>query len=147
MPRIFSPKSLIVGVLFLTMAAGTGHAALTQWQAQVASQLNAIRTALAAYGFVLSDADCVQLRRKAGFERQVTLSAGVDYAFAIACDQDCSGATLNVYDENGHGVGESFGNSPIVVVTPRWTGPFRLTANLAGCWEVTCEVGVALFRR
>src|SRR5262245_47112891 len=75
MPRIFSPKSLIVAVLFLTLAAGTGHAVLTQWQAQVASQLNAIRTVLAAYGFVLSDADCVQLCRKAGFERQVTLAA------------------------------------------------------------------------
>jgi hypothetical protein len=144
---IRSRKCLAAAMLVLTLASGTAQAALSQWQAQVARQLNSLQSKLQPHGFVLTDADSVNLPRQKAFERTVTLRAGNQYAFAIACDEDCGRATLRVFDENDNAVGDPISGMPVVIVTPRWTGPFRLTASLTRCLETTCEVGVALFRR
>jgi hypothetical protein len=139
-----SVKSAVIGALFLGLASAAAHAAFIT---PVAQQLAVISKALADYGFTLRDADSEMIPTRDGFDRQVTLYAGADYAFAIACDQDCGRATLQIYDDNGNAVGTRVGNLPIVTVTPRWTGPFQLTATLAQCETIVCEVGVASFGR
>jgi hypothetical protein len=148
MRSILSMTVAAIGILCLGLTSATAQAAPPEpWTEQVAWQLAVITRALADYGFTLSDADGGLVRTNGRFVRETILHTDVEYAFAIACDDDCGYATLQVYDKNGRIVGRRVGNQPIVMVTPRQTGPFQLKATLDDCATHVCEVAVALFER
>jgi hypothetical protein len=77
-----------------------------------------------------------------GYSRvhNVTLRSGVEYTFVGACDRDCSDLDLQLYDQNGNLIDEDLlrDDVPVVSVTPKWTGPFRVKVIMAACSISPC---------
>lgn len=72
-----------------------------------------------------------------------TLRGGQTYAFFGACDDDCSDVDIIVEDENGIEVGSDtlVDDYPVVVITPRYDGPFTARILLVNCQIEPCYVG------
>ncbi|HEY3279961.1 MAG TPA: hypothetical protein VGJ83_05565 [Gemmatimonadales bacterium] len=108
-------------------------------------------------------AHAVQGLREKGFERPrltrvsaldneeseasaVTLNAGRGYAVVGVCDADCSGLHLVVSTAAGSDIAadRSGGGVPLVRITPRETGSYRVKAVMAACRMSPCWYGVAV---
>lgn len=70
----------------------------------------------------------------------VTLREDVEYTFVGSCDNDCSDLDLQLFDENGNLIDEDLlrDDYPVVSVTPRWTGRFRIKVIMAECSVNPC---------
>lgn len=77
----------------------------------------------------------------------VTLRRGLQYAVISVCDQDCSDIDVTVYDENENEVGRDTqaDDKPIVAVTPRRTGQFRIKIRMYRCNRNPCYYGIGIF--
>jgi hypothetical protein len=77
----------------------------------------------------------------------LNLSRGYSYKIVAVCDGDCGDIDLNLYDENGNVIAKDTGNDdyPIVEVSPRWTGAFKLKIKMYDCDLEPCKVGVVVF--
>ncbi len=77
----------------------------------------------------------------------LTLRQGVSYLIVGVCDDSCQNLQIRLYDENGNLVVSDTRNTsvPIVRITPRWTGRFRINTNMARCASAPCHYGLAAF--
>jgi hypothetical protein len=79
----------------------------------------------------------------------LNLRAGVSYAIVGVCDEDCSDLDMQIFDENGNRI--DFDNRsndvPVVTVTPRRTGRFRVKVDMPSCSAAPCYYGVGVFGR
>ena len=87
------------------------------------------------------------LRTNTYDEWTYTLQAGVDYYFIGECDQDCKDLDIKLYDENYNLVDQDVkpDNSPVVHVTPKWTGKFHMRAIMSRCEANPCYWGVGAY--
>ena len=78
-----------------------------------------------------------------------TLKRGGTYAIVGVCDEDCRDIDFELYDENGNSVevDRDTDDYPIVEITPRWTGKFRLEVDMYSCSTSYCYYGVGVFRQ
>jgi len=76
-----------------------------------------------------------------------SLSRGWTYKIYAACDGDCGDIDLCLYDENGNKIDcdETTDDQPVVEVTPKWTGRFRLKVHMYDCRINPCRFGIAVF--
>ncbi|MET0648842.1 MAG: hypothetical protein ABW208_19710, partial [Pyrinomonadaceae bacterium] len=79
----------------------------------------------------------------------LSLNGGTEYRLVSACDNDCSDIDIVVYDENGNQVASdtSRDDKPVVSVTPRWTGQFRIKVTMYKCSNSPCAYGISVFGR
>lgn len=75
------------------------------------------------------------------------LNRGDDYAIFAVCDGDCGDMDLRVYDENGNLVASdtSTDDRPMVTVSPRWSGSFKLRTTMYNCRYNPCRFGIGVF--
>jgi hypothetical protein len=73
----------------------------------------------------------------------VVLTAGRPHRVYVRPDDPTADFDLQVYDENGNLITEDLSTSAdaFCVITPRWTGPFRLfvTADQPSSYSITVE--------
>ncbi|GGR33609.1 hypothetical protein [Deinococcus ruber] len=78
-----------------------------------------------------------------------TLVAGRTYKIVGACDNDCDNLDLELRDDNGNLIDRDDADDdiPIVDVTPKRTGDFKLKVIMSGCASQNgCEYGVDVYR-
>jgi hypothetical protein len=75
------------------------------------------------------------------------LDIGTQYAIMGACDTDCSDLDFVLYDPAGNQVSSDVETDdvPIVSVTPRRSGTYRVKVVMAACSAEPCRYGVAVF--
>lgn len=77
----------------------------------------------------------------------VELRRGWEYVLVSTCDRDCSDVDIKLYDENNNLIAEDnkADDLPVVRVTPRWTGRFRVQVRMHRCSVGPCYYGVGVF--
>jgi len=75
------------------------------------------------------------------------LDIGTQYAIMGACDTDCSDLDFVLYDPAGNQVDDDveMDDAPLVTVTPRRSGTYRVKVVMATCTAEPCRYGVAVF--
>lgn len=75
------------------------------------------------------------------------LHKGWKYTLTAVCDNDCDDLDLYLYDENGNNIDVDTSSDylPVVNVSPRWTGRFKLKVKMYDCDIEPCGTTVAVF--
>ncbi len=79
----------------------------------------------------------------------LNLRSGINYGLIGVCDSDCADVDLKLYDEN-YGLIDTdtrSNDTPVVTVTPYWTGRFYLEVDMESCQANYCYYGVGIFGR
>ena len=86
------------------------------------------------------------LNNGASRNHTMSLRRGVGYTFTGGCDGDCTDLDLRLYDNNGNLIDSDVlpDDYPIVSVTPRWNGNFRLRVTMARCTVNPCQYEVTV---
>ncbi len=134
-----------IALIGLSMSATSFAVDYTQ---QVANQLMLIKLAGVAGGWVSTHNDRVSRLRHRGTDSfTLTLRKGLSYKLVSVCDNDCSDLDLTLYDENYNVISRDNDSSstPIVEVTPKWTGTFHLQVRMYACSNNPCYYGISTF--
>jgi len=139
--------ALFSGIVLLTPTAALAG----RFTDQVRGQLMQAAIGLGINGsYQLTHTPLVdELRRNQSETLNINLRSGISYAFVGVCDEDCRDIDLQVYDENGNLMDSDTGadDYPMVRVSPRWNGRFRVKVTMANCQTSTCYYGVGVFGR
>ncbi|HET7461602.1 MAG TPA: hypothetical protein VFJ82_10145, partial [Longimicrobium sp.] len=117
---------------------------------EVEAQLEVIRPMLQLRGFVPAyPVETGQAPLEQDQAHEFTLEKGVSYIVTARCDAGCGNVDLGVYDARNSLVQQDTDRDdyPTVSITPRESGPFRVTVRIAQCAAEPCAYGVAVFRR
>ena len=82
-------------------------------------------------------------------EYTLTLDEGFEYKIIAVCDGDCGDIDSWLYDANGNEIDEdtSEDDVPIVEVSPRWDGKFRIKIKMYECRVEPCKIGIGVFAK
>jgi hypothetical protein len=139
----------LLGAVFLTAGAGALQAQ-DEWARQVRGLLDRASESFASRGYRMShDIFQGRLDDDATDDLSVQLRAGQEYEIIGACDNDCQDLDLVLYDDNGNTVDSDLATDdfPIVSVTPRRNGRFRIHVSMANCTAEPCRFGVGIYAR
>lgn len=77
----------------------------------------------------------------------LSMQQGRRYAIVGVCDQDCTDLDLILYDENGNKIDDDVADddAPVVAVSPRWSGRFRVRVRMQTCSVNPCAFGLVVF--
>lgn len=117
-------------------------------QSDVERQVLSIGLTLAADGYELThDIRMASLNDGRYDNYYFTLNRGYTYRIYAVCDGDCDDLDLCVFDENENEIDcdEESDDLPIISVTPKWTGRFRLWVKMYDCSVSPCRFGIAVF--
>lgn len=138
--------ALILGAVLAAPLA----AQQSRWDAQVDDQMNRAGQVLAEKGFS-KDQSIRSGSLREGESEVVTLElrAGKTYALIGVCDNDCGDLDLHLYDASDNEIGSDTQthDAPLVHVTPRETGTYRLKLVMTACKTSPCFYGVGVFDR
>ncbi len=145
-----SLKALGVQCIVVVTLFATSTTALAQGQyvEQIRNQLNKARDILEARGFESThDYKIDTLARSDAESTSLVLQKGVQYAIIGVCDKDCTDLDVKLYDENNHLIASdtTADDKPLVSVTPRWTGQFRILVSMYKCSSSPCYYGIGVF--
>lgn len=139
-------RTLAIAISLLLLS-GSGTAAQT-WQQYIRNTLYRDTGTLRDAGYTMSSFVTGTLYDGYAADHDVSLRAGVSYRIVGECDTNCSDLDIKLYDENGNLVSSDLqdDDTPVVSVTPRWSGDFRIHVIMANCITDYCGYGVGLFR-
>lgn len=71
---------------------------------------------------------------------EFALNADTEYQIVGVCDDDCEDLDLILRDEKGNIIARDADkdSTPVVEVTPKWTGKFKLSVQMASCKDAPC---------
>jgi hypothetical protein len=142
--QIFHIVTLVILVTFLFVEQSYAQ------QSSVRRQLNSIEDYYESRGYSLVFSTGSNERLRNGRERShyVRLRRRVSYTIIGVCDLDCDDLDLFAYDENGNLVDEDIETDdiPILSITPRWTGEFRIRVDMYSCTVNPCWYGFHIYR-
>lgn len=142
----FASAALAAAMAFACI--GAAHA--NEYEAVVRAQLVAIKSIGEGEGFRHTFDDHYDLLgNQASDDYTFELKSGREYFIAAVCDQDCSDLDLKLFDENDNVIAEDalVDDAPIVRVTPRWSGKFRLNVTMFDCGNAPCFYGISVMGR
>lgn len=144
-------RPLLLALLALALVAPSlsGQSA-QRYREQIAAQLLVAGLVYTAGGYELTHEVAVETLDDGYFRaHSFYLTRGVRYAMVGVCDEDCTDLDFRLRDGNGNVVDADFlaDDTPIVEVTPRTSGWFRVEAHMATCYNEPCWYGVAVFGR
>jgi hypothetical protein len=78
----------------------------------------------------------------------LSLDSGNSYKIIAVCDGDCGDLDLVLRDNNRNLIDSDIeaDDRPIVSVTPRYTGRFRLEVRMANCKVNPCRFGIVIYK-
>mgnify|MGYP001802628317 CR=1 FL=1 len=79
----------------------------------------------------------------------INLLSGNSYTILGVCDEDCGDMDLKLYDENGNLIDSDtiYDDTPVVNVTPNWSGRFQVKVTMPSCTNSPCYYGVGVWGR
>lgn len=136
-------QTVLVGLLLPAAYAG-------EYTDQVKAQLATIKLIGLSEGWAESHGnkfDTLDSGRSDSFE--FTLRKGNDYKVISVCDEDCSDLDITLYDENDREIAKdtSTDSTPVVSVSPRWTGSFTLKVTMYECSSNPCFYGISILAK
>ncbi len=141
-------RALPVLLLAAYALAPASLASQTQWENQVLSQIRTAGNLFQSDGFRLQgEAHTGTLAISASEDFPIFLEAGVTYAFIGVCDADCADIDLSIADQYGEVVDSDYQDDdvPVLEVTPRASGQYRVHVYMADCSAEPCYYGVGTF--
>ena len=147
------PQQQVAQTPAIQPAASSGAAAPGQqvdYRAQILARLQQVEQAVAAQGFQrIGEPTVGQLRQGQTFNVPATLEAGGAYQIIGVCDNDCGDLDLALYDQSSNLISEDqlVDATPVVTVTPQWTGPFTVQARMHQCTVEPCYYALVLYGR
>lgn len=120
------------------------------YQQQILDRLAQVEQAFAAQGFRrMAEPVSGSLQQAQFFNTPVTLETGGDYRIIGVCDNDCADLDLFLYDENNNLISQDNATdaTPIVSVTPQWSGAFTAQAVMHSCTVQPCYYALVLYGR
>ena len=145
MGRVILP--CLVAAALLAPAAATAQ---NQWQRTVRNQVGQHSDFLSERGYTMSgDVYDGSLNADGIEDLTITLRPGTSYAFMGVCDEDCRDIDLRLYDPDGDEVAADVRTDdwPIVTVTPRFKGTYRVRVVMASCSRNPCYYGIGVFTK
>lgn len=139
---------IALATLFALNTNTTSAQTQAQYVAQVRAQLNVVRDAVEDNGYVKThDYKISTLGRGRKDSFTLDLRKGRQYILVSVCDQDCSDLDIKVFDENNNQIASdtAVDDRPVVSVTPRWTGEFRIQVTMYKCSNSPCYYGIGVF--
>jgi hypothetical protein len=123
--KLIAPAALALALSSLSSAANASPAEATQCTQEVVDFAN-------DRGYRLRSWDSDSLSQGYYMDYDVTLQRGVQYLIFACGDRRARDIDIYLYDENGYLVARDnqTDNQPLVYITPRWTGPFRLRIKM-----------------
>lgn len=75
------------------------------------------------------------------------LDDGWTYKILAVCDEDCKDLDLCLFDENNNTIecDQKIDDLPLISITPRWTGEFKLRIKMFNCEINPCSYGIGIF--
>jgi len=141
-------KTFFTSVLiYFTMTIAWLIPNVVQGQNIVERQILQIGVLLALDGYNLThDIKYENLRDGQYDNYYFTLDKGWSYKIVAVCDGDCGDIDLCLFDENGNKIDcdETDDDKPIVSVSPKWTGRFRLWVKMYDCKVNPCKFGIGV---
>jgi hypothetical protein len=139
-------------VTLAALIAGSGAAAAqgSLWELQVRHQLERVDETLRREGYArVHTSDVRALNTDESEALPVKLEAGSSYAVLGVCDHDCTALHLVLFNEVGYEVAAAHATNeaPLMQVSPREPGRYRVKVMMAGCGMNPCWYGVAVFRK
>lgn len=143
-------KRALVSALFgVALVATTAHAQ-DQWERVVRSQLQQVGSASEGRGYQMDHEIYMgRLDDDATTNLTLNLDAGKAYEIWGVCDQDCSDIDMVLYDDNNNEIDSDLltDDKPLVEVTPRHSGGFRIKVTMATCRVNPCRYGVGVWSK
>ncbi|HSU12903.1 hypothetical protein [Longimicrobium sp.] len=135
--------------LALSLLVLSASAAAAQWREAIRTAIDRDTWRWQQDGYAETDVWTGTLYDGDDTDLYVTLAGGVSYRFVGKCDENCSDLDFGLYYANGNSISTDLESdaTPVVVVTPRWTGRFRLRVTMASCDADYCGYGVGMFVR
>lgn len=129
-------QGLVLGALAVAAFAGLGGQAHASEDTAVARAAMLWVSVIEPRGYdTFRNEDSDVLNQGQTMTYTVTLYGGVSYVLFAAGDENIRDLDISLYDENGNLIDRdtSTDNIPVVSVTPKWTGSFKLNVrNYAG---------------
>jgi hypothetical protein len=144
MKRTALALSAIAGLVLVTAAATPQD----EWVAQVRRQIRQAGQIYEQRGYSLTHQIFTgSLAEGSNTFVTVRLVAGNQYQIMGVCDNDCSDLDLVLYDPAGNEVDDDLemDDYPIVAVTPRRAGAYRVKVVMATCTREPCRFGLGTF--
>jgi len=137
-------RKIVPALVLLLFAAAP---AAGQWRQQALARLASDAEVLTDRGYSMGDVFTNSLNNGYHRDHTIQLTRGVTYAILGECDDDCTDIDFELYDATGRLIDSDLltDDTPIVEVTPRYTGAFRLRVKMATCSTNPCWYGVGLF--
>ena len=130
------------------LAATAAAAQSSEYVRQLANQLAQLRDQYVPSGYRLIMGPETDSLGRGGTDRySVTLTSGRSYKLVGVCDNDCTDLDIRLFDQNNNLIDEDTltDDKPVVSVTPRWTGPFRMEVVMASCSTQPCFYQIAVY--
>jgi len=140
-------KAFLPSLCFLVML-GSGVQKLNAQDDILKKQLLKIGILLALDGYELThDIKITNLYDEGYDNYYFNFTRGWTYKICAVCDNDCSDIDLCLFDENNNKIDCDLkpDDKPVITVTPKWTGQFRLWVKMCECSRNPCSLGIAAF--
>jgi hypothetical protein len=137
-----------IGILSLLWAIPL--TAQSPWERQIETGLQRVTRALHEDGYrEVGERRTGSLNTGESTSFTLTLESGTAYVLAGVGDEDCAALQLAVFAATGYEVAAERGATaaPMLQVTPRETGSYRIQVVMATCRMNPCSFGVAVYRR
>jgi hypothetical protein len=143
-------RAALAFLLGAALLAPTTADAQSRWERQVRDQIKRAGRILEDRGFELShDTYTGSLGNQENESLTLSLRAGTDYAIIGVCDEDCTDIDLRLFDEDGDEIDSDLetDDNPVVQVSPRSSGKYRIKVVMATCSTSPCFYGVGVFSK
>ena len=143
-------RAALAFLLGAALLAPTTADAQSRWERQVRDQIKSAGRILEDRGFELShDLYTGSLSNHDNESVTLNLRSGTDYAILGVCDEDCTDIDLRLFDEDGDEIDSDVetDDNPVVQVSPRHSGKYRIKVIMATCSTSPCFYGVGVFAK
>lgn len=147
---VLACASGIIALILLATSPASAQIPVDKYVRQVQELIKNLEPNLTKDGYKKThDPYYAKINQKEKNEFFLTLEKDIEYAIVSVCDNDCSNVDIVLFDENNNEIDmdTKSDENPVVQVTPRWTGEFRLAITVPGCKERRCTVGIAVYGR
>ncbi len=128
--------------------APSAFAQSAEYIRQLANQLDQARTSYVPNNYrLVTGPDNDSLNQGDSDDYTVTLQGGRSYKLIGVCDNDCSDLDITLYDSDGDVVDRDLldDDKPVVSVSGKMGGRYRMNVSMAACSTGLCYYSVAVY--